>query len=96
MKKVQEDKDKIFFFYCLLMHKIQMQYSRDTIHIYSGTEPEGVALLALPAYLPFVMFSFTQNRGGGAPSLDPPLHTCLIATPYKGFQSQDYIPIILK
>ena len=34
--------------------------------------------------------------GGGAPSLDPPMYTYFIATPYKGFQSQDYIPIILK
>ena len=43
------------------------------------------------------MFSFTQNKGGGgAPSLDPPLYAYFIATPYKGFQSQDYIPIILK
>ena len=36
--------------------------------------------------------------GGGAvaPSLDPPMYTYFIATPYKGFQSQDYIPITLK
>ena len=41
--------------------------------------------------------SFTHNKGGGgAPSLDPPLYAYFIATPYKGFQSQDYIPIILK
>ena len=50
-------------------------------------------LLALPAYLPFAMFSFTQNIWGGggvgAPSLDPPMYTYFIATPYKGFQSQD-------
>ena len=57
----------------------------------------GGALLALPAYLLFAMFSFTQNKGGGgAPSLDPPLYASFIATPYNGFQSQDYIPIILK
>ena len=38
-------------------------------------------LLALPAYLPFAMFSFSF---------------VMFSTPYKGFQSQDYIPIILK
>ena len=50
----------------------------------------GGALLALPAYLPFAMFSFTQNKGGrGAPSLDPPLYVYFIETPFKGWQSQD-------
>ena len=81
-----------------------MQYIRDTIQTYSvvelavGVGGGGVALLALPAYLPFALFSFTQNKGGMGivPSLDPPMYTYFIATPYKGFQSQDYIPIILK
>ena len=52
-----------------------MQCSRDTIHTYPVTElvggggggGGGVASLALPVYLPFAMFSFTQNKGGWVP-----------------------------
>ena len=37
---------------------------------------KGLDLLALSAFLPSVISSFfTQNKGGGAPLLDPPLHS---------------------
>ena len=39
-----------------------------------GTGGGGVGLLALPAFLPFEIFFFTQNKGGRAPTPDPPLH----------------------
>ena len=71
---------------CLLMHEIQIQYSRDTIHTYPLAELKKGR--GLPCQLFFLLqFFFTQNRGGGGPpSLDPPLDICFIATPYKGFQ----------
>ena len=70
------------------MHKIQIQYSTNTIYTYQVAELKkgrGEGSLALPAFLPSAIF-FTQNKGGGPPSLDPPLDTYFIATPYKGFQ----------
>ena len=40
-----------------------------------GGGGDGLDLLALPAIFPSVISSFfAQNKGGGGPPLDPPLH----------------------
>ena len=81
------------------MPKIQTQYSRDKTHTCPVVELKGGGSTCPNSFSSFCdFFFFTQNKmgGGGAPSLDLPLHTYLIATPYKDFQLLDYKTIILK
>ena len=61
---VQEDKDNLF-----LLPPYAQNTNRYNTYILSGGANGsggggGGALLAIPAYLPFAMFSFTQNKGG--------------------------------
>ena len=61
---------------------IQQRYNT---YIPSGVAKEGeVGGVGCPASFSSFCDLFVQNKGG-LPSLDPPLDTYFIATPYKGF-----------
>jgi len=82
------------------MDKIQIQYSRDTIHTYipvadpdlelrKGKGEAGPGFFACPAGISSCYFFFSPKIRGvgllGPPPLDMALHAHFIATPYKGF-----------
>ena len=79
------------------MHKIQIQYSKDTIHTYPALggakegEVGGVGC-PVPAFIPFAIFS---HKIRGPPSLDPPLNIhILLQFPTRVFSLQDYVTIL--